>query len=167
MGKHIVSVLVENQAGVLSKVSGLFSRRGFNIDSLAVGETENPEFSRITIVVDSDIRTVDQVVKQLSKLIQVKIVKLLDSDENVSRELALIKVKASPKNRSEIIEIVDIFRAKIIDVSKEALTVEITGTSSKVEALLNMLKEFEMIEIARTGIIALDRGAENISDSKR
>ena len=166
MAKHKISILVENQAGVLSKVSGLFSRRGFNIESLAVGETENPEFSRITIVVDSDLRTIDQVINQLRKLISVKIVKLLEPQDCVSRELALIKAKAVPARRSEIIQIVNIFRAKIIDVSTESLTIEITGNSNKVNALIDFLIEFGIMEISRTGLIALDRGSRTITDIK-
>ena len=127
MAKHTLSVLVENHAGVLSRVSGLFSRRGFNIDSLAVGVTENPEISRMTIVVDGDEYTVEQVSKQLNKLIDVIKIKQLDKSDSVSRDLALIKVNATASTRAEIIQIVEIFRAKIVDVSKNTLTIEISG----------------------------------------
>ena len=158
MAKHTLSVLVENHAGVLSRVAGLFSRRGFNIDSLAVGVTENPEVSRMTIVVDGDEYTVEQVSKQLNKLIDVIKLKKLDKAESVSRELALIKVAADTSTRSEIIQIVGIFRANIVDVSKTTLTVEISGSADKVAALEDMLREFGIREIVRTGTIAIERG---------
>jgi acetolactate synthase-1/3 small subunit len=162
MAKHTLSVLVENHAGVLSRVAGLFSRRGFNIDSLAVGVTENPDISRITIVVDGDDYTVEQVSKQLNKLIDVIKIKQLDRSESVSRELALIKVNATTTTRSEIIQIVEIFRAKIVDVSKTTLTIEISGGSDKVAALEDMLKQFGIKEIVRTGMIAIERGNRHI-----
>jgi acetolactate synthase-1/3 small subunit len=158
MAKHILSVLVENHAGVLSRVAGLFSRRGFNIDSLAVGVTENLDISRMTIVVDGDDYTVEQVSKQLNKLIDVIKIKQLEKTETVSRELALIKVNATASTRSEIIQIVEIFRAKIVDVSKNTLTIEISGSSDKVTALDDMLKQFGVKEIVRTGTIAIERG---------
>jgi len=158
MAKHTLSVLVENHAGVLSRVSGLFSRRGFNIDSLAVGVTENPEISRMTIVVDGDEYTVEQVSKQLNKLIDVIKLKRLDQSESVSRELALIKVAATASTRSEIVQIVEIFRAKIVDVSKTTLTIEAAGGNDKVAALEDMLKQFGIKEIVRTGTIAIERG---------
>lgn len=158
MPKHTLSVLVENHAGVLSRVAGLFSRRGFNIDSLAVGVTENPNISRITIVVDGDEYTVEQVSKQLNKLIDVIKIKQLEKSESVSRELALIKVSANASTRSEIIQIVEIFRANIVDVSKNTLTIEISGTVKKVLALEDMLRQFGIREIVRTGTIAIERG---------
>lgn len=163
MPKHTLSVLVENHAGVLSRVSGLFSRRGFNIDSLAVGVTENPRISRMTIVVDGDDYTVEQVSKQLNKLIDVIKIKELLPGESVSRELALIKVNATAATRAEIMQIVEIFRAKIIDVSKNTLTIETSGNTDKVAALEDMLKQFGVKEIVRTGIIALERGSKNIN----
>ena len=166
MGKHVLSVLVENHAGVLSRVSGLFSRRGFNIDSLAVGVTENPEISRITIVVDGDEYVVEQVSKQLNKLIDVIKIKQLDKSESISRELALIKVKATATTRSEIIQIVGIFRANIVDVSKSTLTIEISGGTEKVAALEDMLKQFGIKEIVRTGTIAIERGNRIIKANK-
>lgn len=162
MGKHILSVLVENHAGVLSRVAGLFSRRGFNIDSLAVGVTENPETSRMTIVVDGDDYTVEQVSKQLNKLIDVIKIKQLDKSDSVSRELALIKVATSTSTRAEIMQLVEIFRAKIVDVSKDTLTIEISGATEKVAALETMLKQFGVKEIVRTGNIAIERGNKYI-----
>lgn len=158
MPKHNLSVLVENHPGVLSRVAGLFSRRGFNIDSLAVGITEDPEVSRITIVVDGDEYVVEQVSKQLNKLIDVIKIKQLEKSESVSRELALIKVGADASTRAEIIQIVEIFRAKIVDVSKNTLTIEISGGTEKVAALEDMLKQFGIKEIVRTGTIAIERG---------
>ena len=162
MAKHTLSVLVENRSGVLSRVAGLFSRRGFNIDSLAVGVTENPEVSRMTIVVDGDEYTVEQVNKQLNKLIDVIKIRALENSDSVSRELALIKVNATTATRSEIIQIVEIFRAKIVDVSKNTLTVEISGGTEKVAALEDMLKQFGIKEIDRTGTIAIERGNKYI-----
>ena len=162
MAKHILSVLVENQAGVLSRVAGLFSRRGFNIDSLAVGITENPDVSRMTIVVDGDEYIIEQVTKQLNKLIDVIKIKKLDPKESIARELVLIKVAANATTRSEIIQIVEIFRANIIDVSKTTLTVEVSGDEDKVKALEDMLRQFGIKEIVRTGTIAIERGTRVI-----
>ena len=162
--KHTISILVNNHAGVLSRVSGLFSRRGFNISSLAVGETDDPALSRITIVLDGDEYAGGQITKQLGKLIDVVTVKVLKDEDSVSRELVLLKVKALKEKRAEIIQIVDIFRAKIIDVSPDCLTIEITGETAKVEALSKMLFEFGILEIARTGIISLERGDETINN---
>ncbi|MDD4188483.1 MAG: acetolactate synthase small subunit [Eubacteriales bacterium] len=162
MAKHLLSVLVENHAGVLSRVAGLFSRRGFNIDSLAVGVTEDPQISRMTIVVNGDDHIVEQVRKQLGKLIDVKMIKKLDDSESVSRELALIKVKADSSTRSEIVQIVEIFRGKIIDVSEASLTIEISGELGKIEALEDMIRPFGIKEIVRTGTIALERGNKEI-----
>lgn len=158
MGKHTLSVLVENHAGVLSRVAGLFSRRGFNIESLAVGVTENPDVSRMTIVVDGDDYTVEQVSKQLNKLIDVIKLKKLEPHDSISRELSLIKVAANASNRTEIIQIVGIFRANIVDVSKTTLTIEVSGDSDKVAALEDMLRQFGIKEIVRTGTIAIERG---------
>lgn len=158
MQKHILSVLVENKAGVLSKVVGLFSRRGFNIASLAVGETHDPAYSRITIIAEGDERTVEQIMGQLEKLVSVVMIKRLEAEQSVESELCLIKVVAEKETRSEIIQIVDIFRAKIIDVSPRSLTIEITGHTSKIEALLRIIEGFGIIELARTGIVSLERG---------
>lgn len=157
--KYTMSVLVENHPGVLSKVSGLFSRRGFNIDSLAVGITEDPKISRMTIVVDGDEYIVEQVAKQLYKLIDViKVVNIPES--SVIRELALIKVNATVESRSGITEILDIFRAKVVDINKNTMTIEITGDSSKIDAIQNMLQPFGILELVRTGAVAIERGAK-------
>jgi acetolactate synthase-1/3 small subunit len=160
--KHILSVLVNNHAGVLSRVSGLFSRRGFNIDSLAVGITNDPNISRMTIVVDGDENTVDQVEKQLSKLIDIIRVKRLDIENSVHRELALIKVNADTSVRSEIMQIAEVFRANIIDISKTTLTIEISGSAKKVAAIQDMLRPFGILEDVRTGLISLERGEKTI-----
>ena len=157
MKNHTISVLVENKAGVLSHISGLFAGRGFNIDSLSVGETDDPTVSRMTIVVNGDDRTLEQVTKQLNRLIDVIKVVDLTSENFVERELALVKLKAGRSSRSEIMEIVDVFRAKIIDISPGTLTVEATGSVDKVDAIISMLKPFGVKEIARTGKVALAR----------
>jgi len=162
MAKHTLSVLVENRAGVLSRVAGLFSRRGFNIESLAVGVTENKDVSRITIIVEGDDYTVEQVTKQLNKLIDVIKIKQLEKSDSLSRELTLIKVAANQTTRSEIIQIVEIFRAKIVDVSKNTLTIELSGPSEKVFALEEMIRSFGIKEIVRTGTIAIERGNKHI-----
>ena len=167
MAKHILSILVQNHAGVLSRVSGLFSRRGFNIDSLAVGITDTPNISRMTIVVDGDDYTVEQVGKQLNKLIDIIKIKQLDTQNSVSRELSLIKVNAVASTRAEIIQLVEIFRAKIVDVSKSTLTIEISGDSEKVAALEDMLRQFGVREVVRTGVIAIERGGKNITAGNR
>lgn len=162
MNKHLLSVLVENHAGVLSRVAGLFSRRGFNIESLAVGTTEDPDISRMTIIVAGDDKTVEQVSKQLNKLIDVIKLRILSKENSVSRELSLIKVETDKSTRSEIIQIVEIFRANIVDVSKNSLTIECAGSSEKIDALIDMLKQFGIIEATRTGAIILERGNKSI-----
>lgn len=159
--KYVLGVLVDNHPGVLSKVSGLFSRRGFNIDSLAVGITENPEISRITIVVDGDEYIVDQLTKQLNKLINVIKVSVIGED-SISRELALIKVQATPATRNQIVDIVNIFRAKVVDVNRNSIIVEITGDSKKIAALEEMLDDFGILEMVRTGNISIDRGMKMV-----
>jgi acetolactate synthase-1/3 small subunit len=164
--KHTLSVLVENHAGVLSKVSGLFSRRSFNIDSLAVGVTENLSVSRITIVVDGDENVIEQVEKQLNKLIDVIKVKTLQPGEFISRELILFKVHANSGNRSEIIEIADIFGAKIIDVSRTTLTLEFSDTGDRISSLEAMLSPYGITEAVRTGTIALEKGSKLIAPAK-
>ncbi len=158
--KHTLSVLVENKPGVLARIAGLFRRRGFNIDSLAVAPTEDTRYSRMTIVVDLEGKPLEQVTKQLHKLVNVIKVSDLKPSEALERELALIKVGATTPNRAQIIEIVDIFRAKIIDVSRTTLTVEVTGTADKIDAITNLLKPFGIKEIARTGKVALTRGSK-------
>ncbi|MBE3101537.1 MAG: acetolactate synthase small subunit [Firmicutes bacterium] len=159
--KYVLGVLVENHPGVLSKVAGLFSRRGFNIDSLAVGVTEDPEISRMTIVVNGDEYIVEQVTKQLNKLIDVIKVAIIGED-SISRELALIKVRATPATRNEIIEIVNIFRAKVVDINKNSVIIEITGDSKKIGALEEMLNDFGILEMVRTGNISIDRGLKMV-----
>jgi acetolactate synthase I/III small subunit len=156
--RHIISALVVNHSGVLVRVAGLFSRRGYNIESIAVGRSEDPDFSRMIIVVEADQEDVlEQIEKQLYKLIDVIKVNDLPTKESVERELALIKVNAGSQNRSEILQIVDIFRAKIVDVSSRAVIVEITGGSEKVEAMIALLKPYGIREIVRTGQIAMLR----------
>lgn len=156
--KHILSVLVENKPGVLARVSGLFSRRGFNIDSLAVGPTEDPDISRMTIVVDADDLKLEQITKQLYKLVNILKISDLDPRDSVERELVLIKVNAPPNMRAEVVETANIFRANIIDVSKSTLTIEITGTANKIQALEDLLRPYGIKELVRTGKIALARG---------
>ena len=157
-----ISVVVDNTAGVLARVSNLFSRRGFNIESLAVGTTEVPERSRITLIVKCDDRMLEQIVCQLEKLVCVHKVKVLSDNSKVMRELVLIKVKADNSTRSKIIEIAGVFRARIIDITPTTLTLEITGEDGKTTALLDMIKDYGIIEMARTGLVALDRGNCNI-----
>ncbi|AEH60395.1 acetolactate synthase, small subunit [Methanosalsum zhilinae DSM 4017] len=160
--KHTLAVLVENKHGVLTRVAGLFSRRGYNIDSLAVGITEDPSISRMTIVVRGDDQVLEQVVKQLNKLIDVIRVTDIESGESVGRELALIKVAADVNSRSEIIQIVDIFRARIVDVSAKSLIIEVTGDEEKIKAIEKLLRPFGIKELARTGKIALTRGSKKV-----
>ena len=162
--RHVLGVLVENQPGVLAKVAGLFSRRGFNIESLAVGTTEDPTVSRMTIVVEGDENVIEQVAKQFNKLIDVIRVGNLAKD-SVARELALIKVHTTPATRNEIIQIVSVFRAQVVDISKDSLIIEITGDQDKVSALQEMLKDFGIKEMVRTGIIAVDRGNRLIKNN--
>ena len=156
--KHTLSVLVENKPGVLARVAGLFSRRGFNIDSLAVGVTDKPEISRMTVVVDVEEHSLEQVYKQLNKLINVIKVIDLPDDNRVQREMVLAKVKAEPRNRAEIIEIVEIFRGKIVDLGSGTLSVEVTGPGSKLRAFEDLLRPYGLVEMVRTGTIALPRG---------
>lgn len=155
--KYLLSVLVENHPGILAKVAGLFSRRGFNIDSLAVGLSEQPGLSRITIVVNGDEAMVEQVARQLDKLIDVIRIDVMEPARAVQRELVLVKVTSPAAVRSEIIQTAEIFRAKIIDVAQESLTLEITGPSEKVDAFINLLEPYGITKIARTGAIALER----------
>ncbi len=159
--KHTLSVLVENKPGVLTRVASLFARRGFNIDSLAVGETEDPTLSRMTIVVAADEVAIEQVTKQLHKLINVIKIQDLDPKDMIGRELVLYKVNAAPERRHEIIEIANVFRAKIVDVGKNSLTIEATGTSDKLAAMEDLLRAYGIKELARTGKIALARGSRD------
>jgi acetolactate synthase-1/3 small subunit len=158
MAQHTLSVLVENKPGVLTRVTSLFARRGFNIDSLAVGVTEDPTLSRITIVVGGDDTPIEQVTKQLHKLINVIKIQDLDAGSMVDRELVLFKVSAPPDRRHEIIEIANVFRTKIVDVGKNSVTIEATGAADKLEAMEDLLRAYGIKELARTGKIALSRG---------
>jgi acetolactate synthase I/III small subunit len=156
--KHILSVLVENKPGVLNRISGLFARRGFNIDSLAVGETEDPRLSRMTIAVDGQDQPLEQVTKQLHKLINVIKITDLDPATSVERELVLIKVKADADSRAEIIQVAEIFRAKIVDVSTQTVILEVTGGREKLDGITALLRPFGIVELVRTGRIAMGRG---------
>lgn len=160
MKPHIISVLVENQFGVLARISGLFSGKGYNIDSLCVAETEDPTVSRMTLVVSATDQTMEQVTKQLNRLVDVIKVQDLTDSEYVERELVLIKVEAEGSNRSEVIQIVDIFRARIVDVNPATLTIEATGEQGKITAMINMLEPYKVREIVRTGKVAIQRGAK-------
>lgn len=157
MNQHTLSVLVNNHPGLLYKVSGLFSRRGFNIESLAVGVCEKPGCSRMTIVVNGDNRVVDQVIKQLDKLIDVIAIEQLPADNSVRRELILVKVRVDLQNRQAVIQIAEIFRARIVDVATSGLTLELTGTQDKLSAFINLLEPFTIEQIMRTGLVAVSR----------
>lgn len=165
MDKHVLSVLVKNSSGVLSRVSGLFSRRGYNIDSLTVGRTENPELSRMTITLAEDEDMLEQVEKQLNKLEDVIRVIRFAADESICRELVLIKVRANAENRSAINETVKIFRSKIVDLSSNTLTIELTGDEKKISALIGLMSEYGIEEVVRTGVTALQRGEKTINNS--
>ena len=164
MERHIISIYVENQAGVLSRIAGLISRRGYNIDSLSVGETEDPRFSRVTVVIQGDSYVVEQISKQVGKLFDVVNIKELTPEDSVYRELALIKVNAESKDRAEIVAIVDVFRANIIDVSPSTLTIEMTGDQTKINAFCELMQPFGVVELAKTGLTGLQRGKENIKN---
>ena len=161
--KHTLSVLVENKPGVLTRVASLFARRGFNIESLAVGVTEDPTLSRMTIVVSAEDTPIEQITKQLHKLINVIKIQDLDPKEMIDRELVLFKVNAAPERRHEIIEIANVFRAKVVDVGKQSLTIEATGTSDKLAAMEDLLRAYGIKELARTGKIALARGSREVA----
>ena len=156
--KHILSLLVENRPGVLARIAGLFSRRGFNIDTLAVGPTDDPTISRVTLTVDGALHPIDQVTKQLHKLVNVIKIRDLEPEDAVARELALFKVSVDHDSRAQVMEFTDIFRGKIVDVSKRSVTVEVTGTDDKIEAFEELIRPFGLIEMVRTGEIAVARG---------
>src|SRR5829696_137967 len=156
--RHILSILVENKPGVLARISGLFSRRGFNIDTLAVGPTDDPRISRITMTVDGAKHPIDQVTKQLHKLVNVLKIRDLDPGDTVARELALFKLAAEGEARGQIMQFAQIFRANVIDVSKRSLTVEVTGTDDKIEAFEELVRPFGLVEMVRTGEIAVSHG---------
>jgi acetolactate synthase-1/3 small subunit len=163
VSKHTLSVLVENKPGVLARVAGLFSRRGFNIDSLAVGETEHPQISRITIVVSVEDSPLEQVTKQLNKLVNVLKIVELDPTSSVQRELLLVKVRADLQTRSHVLETVQLFRAKVVDVAPDAVTIEATGTGDKLAALLRVLEPFGIKEMVQSGMVAIGRGGRSIT----
>jgi len=164
MSKHTLAVLVEDKPGVLTRVSGLFSRRGFNIDSLAVGPTEHPEISRMTIVVDVQGMPLEQVTKQLNKQVNVLKVVELESNTAVKRGLLVVKIRTDIPTRSHILEVVELFRARVIDVVPEAVTIEATGDPEKLDALLAALEPFDIREIVKSGAVAIGRGARSITD---
>ncbi|MDR2758408.1 MAG: acetolactate synthase small subunit [Spirochaetaceae bacterium] len=165
MKQHVVSALVENRAGTLSRVSGLFSRRGFNIDSLTVGETEDRSISRMTIAVTGDDAVLEQIIKQLGKLVDVIAVRELDPFSCIRREIMLVKIGADEKNRPAVIEIAGIFRSRVIDVSPSTITIEATGDIEKLDGLLLLLRPYGVLELARTGLVALERGPKVLSVS--
>ncbi len=164
MKKRILSILVDNTSGVLSRVAGLFSRRGYNIDSLTVGETQNPAFSRMTVVVRGDDQVLDQIEKQVAKLEDVRAVKVLQHGQRVCRELILVTVSVSAEHRQEVVAIADIFRAKIVDVGTSTLMIELTGNQNKLDAFVKLLDGYEIMEMVRTGITGLSRGARDMFD---
>jgi acetolactate synthase I/III small subunit len=156
--KHILSILVENKPGVLTRIAGLFARRGFNIDTLAVGPTDDDTISRITLTLDGAVHPIDQVTKQLHKLVNVLKIRDLEPEETLARELALFKVNADGSARAEVMQICEIFRAKVVDLTRRSVVVEVTGTHDKVEAFERLVRPFGLIEMARTGEIAISRG---------
>ncbi len=164
MTKHTLSVLVENKPGVLARVAGLFSRRSFNIDSLAVGETENPEVSRITIVVNADESPLEQVTKQLNKLVNVIKIVELEPSQSVQREHLLVKVRVDNSSRSGVLEAVNLFRARVVDVATDALVIEVTGDSGKIQAFLKVIEPYGIREIAQSGLLAIGRGPKSITE---
>ena len=163
MQKKVFQLLVDNTSGVLSRIAGLFSRRGYNIDSITAGGTADERFTRITIVTSGDDEILDQIEKQVAKLIDVRDIKELKPNESVYRELVMIKVKTTAADRQGVIAIADIFRAKVIDVSPESMIIELTGTQDKVGAFIDLLESYEILELARTGITGLGRGIENVT----
>ncbi|GAA3123605.1 acetolactate synthase small subunit [Planomonospora alba] len=164
MSRHTLSVLVENKPGVLARVAALFSRRGFNIDSLAVGPTEHADISRMTIVVNVEELPLEQVTKQLNKLVNVLKIVELDPAQSVQRELMLIKVRADADTRSNVLELVNLFRARCVDVASDAVTIEVTGTPDKLEAFIRLLEPFGIKELVQSGMVAIGRGARSITD---
>jgi acetolactate synthase-1/3 small subunit len=164
MSRHTLSVLVENKPGVLARVASLFSRRGFNIDSLAVGPTEHEDISRMTIVVNVAELPLEQVTKQLNKLVNVLKIVELDPVQSVQRELTLIKVRADAENRSSVLEMVTLFRARCVDVASDAVTIEVTGTPDKLKAFIKVLEPFGIKELVQSGMVAVGRGARSITD---
>lgn len=162
MERKVFQLLVDNTSGVLSRISGLFSRRGYNIESITAGVTFDPRFTRITIVTSGDNDILEQIEKQVAKLVDVRSIKELKPDESVYRELAMIKIKVLPDQRPGVVSVADIFRAKIVDVAVDSLIVELTGNQSKIDAFINLLDGYEILEIARTGIAGLGRGTDGV-----
>ena len=164
MTRHTLSVLVENKAGVLARVSALFSRRGFNIESLAVGPTENPDLSRMTIVADAESAPLEQITKQLNKLIEVIKIVELDGPLSVNRELMLVKVRADAATRGQVLDAVQLFRAKVVDVAPDAVTIEVTGNADKLSDFRQVLEPFGIRELVQSGMVAIGRGSRSISE---
>ena len=162
MQKRVLSLLVDNTAGVTTRVSGLFSRRGYNIDSITGGVTADERFSRITVVCSGDELILEQITHQLAKLVDVRDIKILEPDNSVCHELLMIKVAARPEQRQGIVSIADIFRAKVVDVSKDSLIVEMTGSKTKLEAFINLMGDYEILELARAGVMGLERGSHGV-----
>jgi acetolactate synthase-1/3 small subunit len=164
VSRHTLSVLVENKPGVLTRIAGLFSRRGYNIDSLAVGPTEHAEVSRMTIVVNVEESPLEQVTKQLNKLVEVIKIVELDSAASVSRELLLVKVKADAASRGQVLEVVQLFKAKVVDVATDAVTIQVTGNQDKLDDFLSVLEPFGVRELVQSGMVAIGRGGRSITD---
>jgi acetolactate synthase-1/3 small subunit len=162
MQKRSLSILVDNTPGTLSRIAGLFSRRGYNIDSITAGVTADDRFTRMTVVCSGDEQILEQITKQLAKLVDVRDIKVLEPDSSVLRELILVKVSARPDQRQGIISIADVFRAKVVDVAKDSLTVEMTGTQSKLEAFIALMGDYQILELARTGVTGLSRGSDDV-----
>jgi acetolactate synthase I/III small subunit len=158
--KHVLSILVENKPGVLARIAGLFARRGFNIDTLAVGPTDDPNTSRITLTLDGAVHPIDQVTKQLHKLVNVLKIRDMEPEETIAREMALFKVTSAVESRAEIMQFAEIFRAKIVDVSRRTMTIEVTGSADKIEAFERMIRPHGLVEMVRTGEIAIARGGD-------
>ena len=162
MEKRILSILVDNTSGVLSRVAGLFSRRGYNIDSITAGVTADQRYSRMTVVCEEDDQMIQQITKQLAKQEDVRDVKVLEPDDSVARELMLVKVAVKPEQRQGALSVADIFRAKVVDVSKDSLIMEMTGSQNKLKAFIELMADYEILELARTGITGLSRGSEDV-----
>lgn len=163
MQKKVYQLLVDNTSGVLSRISGLFSRRGYNIESITAGVTADPRFTRITIVTSGDDEILEQIEKQVAKLVDIRDIKELKPEESVYRELILVKVRASAQQRQSVIAIVDSFRAKIVDFAPESLVIELTGNQQKLEAFIGLMNDYGILELARTGIAGLGRGIDNVT----
>ena len=163
MQRTVFSLLVDNTSGVLSRIAGMFSRRGYNIDSLTVGVTADPKYSRMTVVVNGDEQIIDQIEKQLRKQEDVIEIKVLEAGKSVCRELIMVKIRAKAQDRQDVIAITDIFRAKIVDVGEDSMVMELTGDQTKLDAFVNLLSDYEILELARTGITGLSRGSDDVT----